>query len=122
MTKNEESAEGDDQPEGDYYAHNLKKYKELDIKKIGKNGRIPLGVEYSGRDTRTYISKTGTGEGIEYCNDKIIFYFSEWERVTQVKGKGKGQPLTVNPNGDMYGPHKEGSLVKVLVRKDDNEQ
>lgn len=115
MVETEEKSE--DQEEGDYYAHSLGKYEELETKKIGHNGRIPLGRGNSGKDNRTYVSKTGTGEGIEYCNDKIILYTSEWEKVTQTKGKNKGNPLTINPNGDMYGPHREGALVKVLVRK-----
>lgn len=118
MVESEEKRESEDQEEGDYYAHSLKKYEELEPKYIGKNGRIPIGAGHSGKDTRTYISKTGAGEGIEYCNDKIILYTSEWEKVTQTRGKNKGSPLTINPNGDMYGPHKEGSLVKILVRKD----
>ena len=109
--------ETEDQEEGDYSAHSLKKYIELDIKTILKNGRVPVGPGYAGRDNRTYVSKTGTGEGIEYCNDKIILYANGWEKVTQTKGKNKGEPLTINPNGDMYGPHKEGSLIKILVRK-----
>lgn len=109
--------EVEDQEEGDYSAHSLKLYEELTIKTIRKNGRIPVGTNYAGLETRTYISKTGTGEGIEYCNDKIILYANEWESVTQTKGKNKGKPLTINPNGDMYGPHEEGSLVKILVRK-----
>lgn len=109
--------EVEDQEEGDYSAHSLKIYNELTIRTILKNGRIPVGTDYAGLDNRTYISKTGTGEGIEYCNDKIILYANEWEKVTQTKGKNKGEPLTINPNGDMYGPHKEGFLIKILVRK-----
>jgi hypothetical protein len=83
--------------------------------KIGENGRVHLHPSYANSLVSVYVVKEGRpGRVIEKCNI-ILLPKTDWDEVTQTKGKNAGDPLNVYPNGDLYAVHRAGAKIRVFV-------